>query len=279
MVTPSGWHRPMESPSEASHIGGSPWKGLLITAAVLSTWIQSESTQSTKMRVEPSPPYGMVGGSITLSILGLTAEPTRYTWFRNTADEANTIVTYNVQTRQQTPSHGRETVFHNGSLLITNLTLSDSDKYLVTIFSAVPDGGTNYQLSILSSHLQVYDSNSRGKVTAGIVIGVLAGAALIGALIYVLFIRKIRGASQGMLGDPGPEGNTQLAQKRRQAPESNIYWPQESTHSPQGLGSTPTSSAAAPENVYQALDVSKVAIYDSFDAMRKPQTKEGGRSP
>uniref|UniRef100_A0A4X2LJ87 Immunoglobulin domain-containing protein n=1 Tax=Vombatus ursinus TaxID=29139 RepID=A0A4X2LJ87_VOMUR len=146
----------MESPSAALHSGGSPWKGLLITAAVVGTWIQSASPQSSKMKVEPSPPYGMVGGNITLSILGLSKEPRSYTWFRKTTDDSNRIVTYNVRTGQQTPAKGREIVFPNGTLLITNLTLSDSDEYIVEIFSTI-HGLRNYQLSLLRVHLEVYE--------------------------------------------------------------------------------------------------------------------------
>uniref|UniRef100_A0A4X2LSZ0 Immunoglobulin domain-containing protein n=1 Tax=Vombatus ursinus TaxID=29139 RepID=A0A4X2LSZ0_VOMUR len=239
----------MESPSAALHSGGSPWKGLLITAAVVGTWIQSASPQSSKMKVEPSPPYGMVGGNITLSILGLSKEPRSYTWFRKTTDDSNRIVTYNVRTGQQTPAKGREIVFPNGTLLITNLTLSDSDEYIVEIFSTI-HGLRNYQLSLLRVHLEVYDSNFRGGAIAGIVIGVLAGVALTGALVYFLYIRKTRGASQGLLGDPGPGGKTQPDQKPSKVLE-NIYWLQDSNPSAQGLGLIPTSFAAAPENVYQ----------------------------
>ncbi|XP_074075433.1 cell adhesion molecule CEACAM21-like isoform X2 [Macrotis lagotis] len=267
----------MEILSEIPHGGGSPWKGLLITAAFLSTWIQSESTQSPEMKVEPSPPYGTVGGNITLSILGVSKEPGSYTWFRKTITESNRIVTYNVQTRQQTPASGRETVFPNGSLVITNLTLDDSGEYIVEMFYINGDW-KNYQLSHLKVHFQVYDSNSRRRVITGIVIGVLTGVTLIGAFIYFLFIRKTGGASQGILGDPGLDKRTHPTQKHCQIRE-NIYWLQDSTPSTQVLGSTPTSSAATPETIYQALDITKVDIYDSLEGIRKPQTKEGGRSP
>ncbi|XP_051846838.1 carcinoembryonic antigen-related cell adhesion molecule 4-like [Antechinus flavipes] len=264
----------MESCPEIPHSAGSLWKGLLITAALLSTWIQSESTESPTMQLKPSPPYGMVGSNITLSILGLSQQPGRYTWFRKNTKESNRIVTYIVQTGQQIPDNGRETVFPNGSLLITNLTLSDSDEYIVELFSTSDRGG-NFQLDFLRIHLQVYgDLNFRGGVMAGIVIGVLAGLALTGVLIYFLFIRKTGGVSQGMLGDPGPGGRTQ---KHRQVLENNIYLQQDSTPSAQDLNSTPTISAAASENLYQALDISKVDIYDSFDVMKKPETKESGK--
>ncbi|KAM9036359.1 cell adhesion molecule CEACAM21-like isoform 4-T4 [Sarcophilus harrisii] len=195
--------------SRIPHSAGSLWKGLLITAALLSTRIQSESTEPPTMELKSSLPYGTVGGNITLSILGLSQQPGRYTWFRKTTKESNRIVTYIVRTGQRIPASGRETVFPNGSLLITNLTLDDSDEYIVELFSTI-DGGKNFQLAFLRIHLQVYANlNFRGRVIAGIVIGVLAGLALIGVLIYFLFIRKTGGASQGMLGDPGPGGRTQ----------------------------------------------------------------------
>ncbi|KAM9036357.1 carcinoembryonic antigen-related cell adhesion molecule 4 isoform X2 [Sarcophilus harrisii] len=247
--------------SRIPHSAGSLWKGLLITAALLSTRIQSESTEPPTMELKSSLPYGTVGGNITLSILGLSQQPGRYTWFRKTTKESNRIVTYIVRTGQRIPASGRETVFPNGSLLITNLTLDDSDEYIVELFSTI-DGGKNFQLAFLRIHLQVYANlNFRGRVIAGIVIGVLAGLALIGVLIYFLFIRKTGGASQGMLGDPGPGGRTQ---KHRQILKNNIYWQQDSTPSAQDLNSTPTISAAASENLYQFLRKSLVITVPSL---------------
>ncbi|XP_044524502.1 LOW QUALITY PROTEIN: carcinoembryonic antigen-related cell adhesion molecule 4-like [Gracilinanus agilis] len=222
-------------PLRSSPQWGQPLKGLLITAAVLSSWIQSVSTQSPEMKVEPSPPYGTVGRSITLSILGLSKQPQRYTWFRKTTDDRNRIMTYDVLTRQQTPANGREMVHPNGSLFIPNLTLEDDGKYIVEIF-ALADGPQKYSLSFSSAYLHVYaDSSSRGGVIAGIVMGVLAGVALIGVLIYFLFIRKTGG---------------------------DLY---------HGLGSSSTSPEISTESPYQMLDTTRVDVYEKITPLKKPQ--------
>ncbi|XP_043848829.1 carcinoembryonic antigen-related cell adhesion molecule 5-like [Dromiciops gliroides] len=119
----------MERPMEAPHSGGSPWKGLLITASILSCWIQPTSAQA----VVPNPPYGTVGGNVTLDIQGFSGEPLSYSWFRKTADNSNRIAFYHVPSGVQTPADIREKIFSNGSLLIPGLTLNDTDLYIVQI--------------------------------------------------------------------------------------------------------------------------------------------------
>ncbi|XP_056682197.1 carcinoembryonic antigen-related cell adhesion molecule 4-like [Monodelphis domestica] len=241
--------------------------------AALGSWIQSGSTQSPEMKVEPSPPYGTVGSSITLSIVGFSKQPQRYTWFRKTTDDPNRIVSYNVLTKQRAPAHGREMVYPNGSLGITNLTLEDDDKYIVEIF-ALADGPQKYSLSVLSVYLHVYDPSSRGGVTAGIVMGVLMALILLVTLIYFLFIRKTGGTSPEIQGDPGPGERTYLPQKQSQAAKKKNSGVQDSASSTQGLGSLSTSSTKVHEDIYETLDVTRVDVYETIK--RKPPTKEGG---
>ncbi|XP_043849854.1 putative pregnancy-specific beta-1-glycoprotein 7 [Dromiciops gliroides] len=123
----------MERTSEPPHSGASPWKGLLITASILSCWIQPMSAQGAPVTVVPSPPHGTVGSSSILDIWGFSEQALSYNWYRKTTENSNRIAAYSVLTGVQTPADIREKVFSNGSLLIPNLTLSDTDVYIVLI--------------------------------------------------------------------------------------------------------------------------------------------------
>ncbi|XP_072464044.1 cell adhesion molecule CEACAM6-like isoform X1 [Notamacropus eugenii] len=125
----------MESPSQAPHSGGSPWKGLLLTASILSCWIQPTSAQSASVTVVPKPPYGAVGSSVILDIQGISEQPPSYTWQKRTLD--NEIAFYRVADGHLSATDNRLNVFSNGSLLISNLRLSDTDNYTVQFFNSI----------------------------------------------------------------------------------------------------------------------------------------------
>ncbi|KAM9039182.1 cell adhesion molecule CEACAM2-like [Sarcophilus harrisii] len=137
----------MESPSEHQRRAVSPWRGLLITASILSCWIQPTSAQVT---VVPNPPYGEVNRNVILDIGGFSGWVLTYTWYRKALADSNRIARYTVATGEQDPAGIREKVLPNGSLLIPDLTLSDTDDYHVTI--------VNSQGSIMvgQGHLTVY---------------------------------------------------------------------------------------------------------------------------
>ncbi|XP_043848826.1 carcinoembryonic antigen-related cell adhesion molecule 5-like isoform X2 [Dromiciops gliroides] len=126
----------MERTSEAPHSGGSPWKELLITASILSCWIQPMSAQGAAVTVVPSLSYGTVGGSIILDIQGFSGEVLSYSWYRKSVDNSNLIAAYSVSSGVQTPADIREKIFSNGSLLIPDLTLNDSDVYYAQIVNS-----------------------------------------------------------------------------------------------------------------------------------------------
>ncbi|XP_044524500.1 uncharacterized protein LOC123240852 [Gracilinanus agilis] len=132
-VTSTGKHRLMESPSEAPQHGGSPWKGILITASFFSCWIQPKSAQGALVSVVPRPPYGTVGSNVTLMIQGYSGKVLSYNWYKKTIEHSNRIITYTVPFGEQTPVENRERGFPNGSLLIPNLTLNDTEVYIVQI--------------------------------------------------------------------------------------------------------------------------------------------------
>uniref|UniRef100_A0A4X2KL35 Ig-like domain-containing protein n=1 Tax=Vombatus ursinus TaxID=29139 RepID=A0A4X2KL35_VOMUR len=151
----------MESPSQAPHSGSSLWKGFLLTASILSCWIQPTSAQSDSFSVVPNPPYGTVGSSVILDIQGLSQQPPSYTWYRKAVIPSNRIAFYHVANGQLTASDSRLNVSSNGSLSISNLTLSDTDDYFVQLFDP-----TSSEIVTAQGHLAVYETASKPTITA-----------------------------------------------------------------------------------------------------------------
>ncbi|XP_043849851.1 LOW QUALITY PROTEIN: carcinoembryonic antigen-related cell adhesion molecule 1-like [Dromiciops gliroides] len=151
----------MQRTSETPHSGGSPWKGLLITASIFSCWIQPTSTQAAPVTIVPSPPYGTVGSRVILDIQGFSEQALSYTWFRKEIHTPNLITVYSVSSGVQTPANIREKVLPKGSLVIPDLTLSDNDLYIVQII---------YSRGLLSAvargHLTVYGPLSKPTINS-----------------------------------------------------------------------------------------------------------------
>ncbi|XP_043849850.1 carcinoembryonic antigen-related cell adhesion molecule 21-like [Dromiciops gliroides] len=151
----------MECFSEAPHSGGSPWKGLLITASVLSCWIQASSAQGDHFAIVPTPSYGTVGGNVMLTIQGFPDKALAYSWYRKSLDSSNYITVYSVPSGVQIPANIREKVFSNGSLLIPNLILSDTGLYLVSIVDSASG-----KILTVQEHLAVYEKPAKAKISA-----------------------------------------------------------------------------------------------------------------
>ncbi|XP_036599276.1 carcinoembryonic antigen-related cell adhesion molecule 1-like isoform X2 [Trichosurus vulpecula] len=151
----------MESSSQAPHSGGIPWKGLLLTASFLSCWIQQTTAQTASTTVVPNPPYGTVGGSVSLEVLGFSEQPPRYTWYKSAVDSSHQIASYVTSTGEATTIESRLDVFSNGSLIIRDLILSDSDDYIV-------EGVDPTTLEILRAqgHLTVYGLLSKPTINS-----------------------------------------------------------------------------------------------------------------
>uniref|UniRef100_A0A5F8HBW2 Carcinoembryonic antigen-related cell adhesion molecule 6-like n=1 Tax=Monodelphis domestica TaxID=13616 RepID=A0A5F8HBW2_MONDO len=108
----------------------------LTCASFFSCWIQPQSAQGTLVSVVPRPPYGTVGSNVTLMIQGYSGSIFSYNWFKNTTEVSNRIITYTVPVKEQMPADNRERGFPNGSLLIPNLTLNDTEVYIVQIVNS-----------------------------------------------------------------------------------------------------------------------------------------------
>ncbi|XP_051845410.1 carcinoembryonic antigen-related cell adhesion molecule 5-like isoform X2 [Antechinus flavipes] len=147
----------MESLSEPQYRALSPWRGLLITASILSCWIQPTSAQVT---VVPNPPYGEVNHNVTLDIQGFSGQALFYIWYRKAVVETNKIARYTVETGVQEPADIREKVLPNGSLLIPHLTLNDSDSYHVLIVDSQGN------IIVAQGHLTVYGPLSKPFISS-----------------------------------------------------------------------------------------------------------------
>ncbi|XP_072464077.1 cell adhesion molecule CEACAM4-like [Notamacropus eugenii] len=271
----------MESPSQAPYSGGSPLKGLLLTASILSCWIQPTSAQSASVTVVPNPPYGTVGSSVILEIQGISEQPSSYTWHKRTV--GNQIAFYRVFDGHLTTSDSRLNVFSSGSLLISNLCLNDTNNYTVQFYNS-----TTAHIESAQGYLVVYGkmtqggsngSSLSGGTMAGMVIGVLAGVALTGALIYFLFFRKT-----------GRVSKQPLSEKNSSTPKhgkdtilyENTVFPKGSTllfPPPQGLSSSPVFPEILSESSYQALDRTQVDAYDKINPWKSCQIQGRRKSP
>ncbi|XP_020858970.1 cell adhesion molecule CEACAM21-like isoform X2 [Phascolarctos cinereus] len=259
----------MDRLSEAPHRRDSPCKGLLITASIFSCWIQATSAQGDTICVVASPPYGKVGSEVTLSIQGFSKMACRYTWYRKSVESSNQITSYHIQTRVQEPESSREVIFPNGSLLIPNLTLSDNDDYILQVVHS------ECEVTTARTHLQVYDLHSTGIIKAGILVGAVTEVAIIGAFIYVLCIRKIGRASQGILRNPILGRRIRQAQK--EGDDSTLYMNNALLQGCPRLLQVQGSSSAASEDIYQALDIIEADVYDTITPCQKPPAPGKGK--
>ncbi|XP_068944331.1 carcinoembryonic antigen-related cell adhesion molecule 6-like [Petaurus breviceps papuanus] len=152
----------MENPLQAPHSGGSSCKGLVFTASFLSCWIQLTSAQSASVRVVPNPPYGTVGSSVILDILGSSKQLTSYLWFRNTVESPSPVVSfYNASSGEQKTEESRMEVFSNGSLFIADLTLGDTGDYIVLLLNP-----KSIPIRMAQGQLAVYETASRPTISA-----------------------------------------------------------------------------------------------------------------
>ncbi|XP_074075436.1 cell adhesion molecule CEACAM1-like [Macrotis lagotis] len=249
----------MKNSSETLHTGGNLWKGLLITASILSCWIQSASTQSAPIRVVPNPPIGTVGKSIILNIQGFSRKFFSCTWYRKSLDKNNKVAFYRAHFRVHESHDIRKQVLANGSLVIHDLTLNDTDDYIVQFLNPI-----KFMKVTARGHLAVYEmsSHSGGTIVGG-AIGGLAGVALIGALIYFLFF-KIPGSTHHPCEknlSAHKEGDRSNFSENLKGLKSSI----------QDLIISPATPGDPSQNPYQILDITRVDVYDKIIPWKKLQ--------
>ncbi|XP_053513134.1 carcinoembryonic antigen-related cell adhesion molecule 1-like isoform X1 [Artibeus jamaicensis] len=118
----------MESPSAPAHRGRVPWQGLLVAVWLLTFRSPPTTAQFTIVSINATE-----GEDVLLLVLNLPENLLGYTWYKGkSADNNHVIASYVIQTQKFTPGSahsGRETIYHNGSLLFRNITLNDAGYY------------------------------------------------------------------------------------------------------------------------------------------------------
>ncbi|CAM4711566.1 unnamed protein product [Caretta caretta] len=207
---------------------GGPWKGLLLAASVLGSCLQPTPAQ-TPVTIVLTPPSPAVGGGVTLAPQPAPQDLLSCGWFRSaTTDASSRILTYYpgpppVQNNDLAHT-GRETAGPDCALHIAGLRLNDTGKYTVDIQSRTSPAVTT------TVHLPVSDSNSPPGLSpgaiAGIVIGSLAGAALIGGLLYFLLCKTGGGPKQrpSVGGQAAPAHNQGVGDNKPTLGDENIQY-------------------------------------------------------
>ncbi|XP_072463954.1 cell adhesion molecule CEACAM8-like [Notamacropus eugenii] len=246
------------------------WKRFLFTAVILSSYIQLASLA--QLSIAPIPSPGSVGSNITLAVHGIPKEPQSYSWFRQMIEESSKIATYAVQSGEQTRGlnyTGRESIFPNGSLFITNLTSNDDGVYIIQV------ANKDLKPVLGQGHLQINDSpkTSHFGLVASIVLGALAGVVVMGVLGYFLF-KQSRGSSRSTREDSVQRQRHHAGNQnngREDIMYENHQWHRGMILTGQGGGLSSISFPEILEAPHQALDVSKMDIYDEVMVWPKVQ--------
>uniref|UniRef100_A0A671FXB0 Immunoglobulin V-set domain-containing protein n=1 Tax=Rhinolophus ferrumequinum TaxID=59479 RepID=A0A671FXB0_RHIFE len=195
----------MEPPSAPARRGRVPWQGLLLAVSLLTFWSPLTTAQ---LALEFMPSNAAEWEDVLFLAHNLPEDLAGYAWFKGgRVDSKRQIASYKIDTGVNNPGpaySGRETIYPNGSLLFQKVTLEDTGYYTLQAIK------TNFHNEEVTGQLRVYRRSglSDGAI-AGIVIGVLAGIALIAALVYFLCMIKSGGVSdQRDLTDHKPSASS-----------------------------------------------------------------------
>uniref|UniRef100_G3U8C4 Ig-like domain-containing protein n=1 Tax=Loxodonta africana TaxID=9785 RepID=G3U8C4_LOXAF len=121
----------MEPPSASPHRWRVHWHRSLLTVSLLIFWSPSITAQP---KIESVPPHAAEGFDVLLALRNPPENIFVYIWYKaeTPRDSNNRIVSYTpqAQVNDSGPAYtGRETIYHNGSLLIQNITRSNAGAY------------------------------------------------------------------------------------------------------------------------------------------------------
>ncbi|XP_036884289.1 carcinoembryonic antigen-related cell adhesion molecule 21-like [Sturnira hondurensis] len=124
----------MGSLSVSTHRGLVHWEGLLLVVSILNYWCPP-----TAAKVIVRSARAAKGENVTLYVDNTPPDVTSFVWYRGEgANPSNKIATYDMDqdTHVKGPAYsGREEIIYDGSLLLTNVTLNDTGKYTVEVYS------------------------------------------------------------------------------------------------------------------------------------------------
>uniref|UniRef100_A0ABI7Z474 Ig-like domain-containing protein n=1 Tax=Felis catus TaxID=9685 RepID=A0ABI7Z474_FELCA len=151
----------MEPPSALPRGGRVPWQELLLAVSLLTFWNPPTTAQVT---VESVPPNAAEGKDVLLRVHNPPANLIGFGWFKGTTiDPHREIVSYAADSQEITPGFahsGRETLYHNGSLLFQNISLEDTGYYTLQIIKR------NVHVERVIGQLRVYQQVSQPTVHA-----------------------------------------------------------------------------------------------------------------
>uniref|UniRef100_A0A8C2QBY2 Ig-like domain-containing protein n=1 Tax=Cricetulus griseus TaxID=10029 RepID=A0A8C2QBY2_CRIGR len=125
----------MEESSVRLCKGRTPGQGLLIIASLLSFWHMSTTAHVT---TELVPPHVAEGENVLLAVHGPPKNLRAYAWFKGLPNTTRGIAVYTLHNNLSAPGplhSGRETVYHNGSLLLENVTQKDTGIYTLQTYN------------------------------------------------------------------------------------------------------------------------------------------------
>uniref|UniRef100_A0A8C0WJ15 Ig-like domain-containing protein n=1 Tax=Castor canadensis TaxID=51338 RepID=A0A8C0WJ15_CASCN len=120
----------METPSAPPRRMGYTWQGLLLSVSLLSFWNLLTTAQLT---IESVPANAAEGSDVLLRVHNSPENLQGYYWYKGeSAMDNQQIALYVIATQETRPGSvysGREMIYHNGSLLLQNVTQKDTGFY------------------------------------------------------------------------------------------------------------------------------------------------------
>ncbi|XP_032750098.1 carcinoembryonic antigen-related cell adhesion molecule 1-like [Rattus rattus] len=114
--------------------GQIPWRGLLLTASLLTYWSPLTTAQLT---VDAVPPNVVEEKSVLLLVHNLPQEFRVFYWYKGTTTDLKSEIARYVRSdnmSQEGFAHsGRETIYSNGSLFFQNVTKKDEGTYTLSV--------------------------------------------------------------------------------------------------------------------------------------------------
>ncbi|EDM08074.1 rCG53616, isoform CRA_b [Rattus norvegicus] len=114
--------------------GQIPWRGLLLTASLLTYWSPLTTAQVT---VDAVPPNVVEENSVLLLAHNMPQEFQVFYWYKGTTPNLDSEIARYIRSdnvHQTGPAYsGRETIYSNGSLFFQNVTKKDEGAYTLTV--------------------------------------------------------------------------------------------------------------------------------------------------
>ncbi|XP_042125646.1 pregnancy-specific glycoprotein 22-like [Peromyscus maniculatus bairdii] len=125
----------MEGSSVLLCKGCTPWQWLLVTASLLTFWHLSTTADVT---IESLPPLVAEGENVLFLVRDLPENLMALAWFKGLTDMKQGIAVYTLHNNLSVTGSvhsGRETIYHNGSLLLENVTQKDTGYYTLRTYN------------------------------------------------------------------------------------------------------------------------------------------------